>query len=157
MSVHVSDERKRVTDARRGYRSLKKKMAADGFRGIDMRSPAARALTAWRVELVTDLGGPEQISAQVSTLIEQAARLKLLLDCCDGYLFSLPSIFIRRRKKVIPLVRERLLLAAELRATLSLLGLKKIPKLVSSIDPERMEKILAVESEQEGKDKEVSP
>jgi hypothetical protein len=42
-----------------------------------------------------------------------------------------------------------MVIAAELRATLSLLGLKRIPKLVSTIDPERMEKILAIEVEHE--------
>jgi hypothetical protein len=85
------------------------------------------------------------------TLVEQVTRLKLFLDHTDSFLLAMPSIINNRKRKMVPLVRERLALAAELRATLQLIGLKKIPKLVSSIDDARMEKILAVEAEQKEK------
>ncbi len=71
-------------------------------------------------------------------------RLKLFLDHTDSYLLALPSLINRRYKKMVPVLKERMLLSGELRATLVLLGLKKIPKLVSSIPPEQAAAIEAV-------------
>ena len=130
-------------------RSLRRRVEIRGLNAIDQRTAGARALLTWRAELIDALGGADLLSPQIVTLVEQVTRLKLFLDHTDAFLLSLPSIVNSRKKKLIPLVKDRLALAAELRATLQLIGLKKIPKLVSSIDPERMEKILAVENEQE--------
>ena len=114
-------------------------------------------MLSWRSELIGALGGEEQLSPQMVTLVEQVVRLKLFLDHTDSFLLAMPSIINNRKKKMVPLVKERLALAAELRATLQLIGLKKIPKLVSTIDPERMERILAVEREQEGTENDERP
>jgi hypothetical protein len=130
-------------------RSLRRRVEIRGLSAIDQRTAGARSLLTWRAELIEALGGEAQLSPQIVTLVEQVTRLKLFLDHTDAFLLSLPSIVNSRKKKLIPIVKDRLALAAELRATLQLIGLKKIPKLVSSIDPERMEKILAVENEQE--------
>jgi hypothetical protein len=136
--------------ARSELRELRRRVAIRGLKVLDRRTSGAQALLGWRSELIEALGGEEQLSPQIVTLIEQVVRLKLFLDHTDSFLLAMPSIVNSRKKKMVPLVKERLALAAELRATLQLIGLKKIPKLVSSIDPERMEKILAVESEKEG-------
>jgi len=135
--------------SRAGRVALKSKIATRGLVALDRRTASARALLAWRLQLIDALGGAEQISPQQVTLVELVCRLKVFLDDADAFLLNMPTIVIKRKRKLLPLVKERTLLAAELRATLALLGLKKIPKLVSSIEPERMEKILAVEAEQQ--------
>lgn len=143
--------------ARSEIRELRRRVAIRGLKTLDTRTSGARALLEWRRELIEALGGDAQLSPQEVTLVEQVTRLKLFLDHTDAYLLSLPSIINQRKKKMIPLVKDRLALAAELRATLSLLGLKRIPKLISTIEPERMEKILAVEAEQEERDTDERP
>lgn len=47
-----------------GLNHLKRRLKVRGLGGIDRRSKAARALSAWRTELEADLGGPRAISAQ---------------------------------------------------------------------------------------------
>lgn len=134
---------------RHAIRALKARVAVRGLGVMDLRTSGARQLVHWREQLVEALGGQDQLSPQIVTLVEQVTRLKLFLDHTDAYLLELPTFIIRRKKKMIPLIKDRLALAAELRATLTLIGLKKIPKLVSTIDPERMRAILAVEAETE--------
>ena len=137
---------------RHGLHALRRKVEVHGLDALDARCTGARALQAWRLELIEALGGEAQLSPQQITLVELVTRLKLFLDHTDSYLLSLPSLINRRHKRMVPALKERMLLSGELRATLVLLGLKKIPKLVSSIPPERMEKILAVAREQEEKE-----
>lgn len=143
--------------ARSELRELRRRVAIRGLKVLDRRTSGAQALLSWRSELIGALGGEEQLSPQMVTLVEQVVRLKLFLDHTDSFLLAMPSIINNRKKKMVPLVKERLALAAELRATLQLIGLKKIPKLVSTIDPERMERILAVEREQEGTENDERP
>jgi hypothetical protein len=136
------------TKTRFHLRAAHRRVEIKGLNAIDKRFASAKALLAWRAELCEALGGTDQLSPQQLVLIDQVTRLKLYLDNTDSFLMSLPSLILKQKKKMVPLVRERLALAAELRATLQLIGLKKIPKLVSSIDPDRMAKILAVADEQ---------
>src|SRR5713226_3860246 len=137
---------------RHGLNTLRRKVEVHGLDALDARCAGARVLQTWRLELIEALGGEAQLSPQQITLVELVTRLKLFLDHTDSYLLSLPSLINRRHKRMVPALKERMLLSGELRATLVLLGLKKIPKLVSSIPPERMEKILAVAREQEEKE-----
>lgn len=147
-------ERVDAKTARSEIRELHRRVTIRGLKVLDARTSGARSLLTWRTELIDALGG--DLSPQMVTLVEQVTRLKLFLDHTDAFLLSLPSIINSRKKNMVPLVKDRLALAAELRATLTLIGLKKIPKLVSSIDPERLEKILAAEAEMQEQEKKES-
>jgi hypothetical protein len=138
---------------RLGLRALQQKIEAKGLAALDGRYAGARALQGWRSELIEALGGEEQLSPQQITLIEQVTRLKLFLDHVDSWLMTQPSLINKRKKAILPAMQQRLQLAGELRATLSLIGLKRMPKFVSSIPPGRMKQILAVGREQEEKEK----
>ena len=129
---------------RHGLNTLRRKVEVHGLDALDARCAGARVLQTWRLELIEALGGEAQLSPQQITLIELVTRLKLFLDHTDSYLLALPSLINRRYKKMVPVLKERMLLSGELRATLVLLGLKKIPKLVSSIPPEQAAAIEAV-------------
>jgi hypothetical protein len=126
-----------------------KRILLRGYSVVDLRSRGARSLRAWQNSIVEALGGESQISPQLMTLVNLAAQSKVLLEEIDVYLLSLRSVVNRKTKRAVPILRDRLALAADLRATLQLIGLKKIPKLVSTIGPERMEKLLAVAGEQD--------
>ena len=131
-----------------GLTEIRKRVGVRGVNAsIDRRTSGARELLAWRTELIEALGGKGQLSPQLGMLVEQVTRLKLYLDHTDAFLLALPSIIVKRRKEMVPLMRERIVLATELRATLQLIGLKAIPKLVSPIDDDWMKKISAVENE----------
>lgn len=138
---------------RHGLNALRRKVEINGLDVLDARCAGARALQTWRLELIEALGGEAQLSPQQITLIELVTRLKLFLDHTDSYLLSLPSLINRRHKKMVPALKERMLLSGELRATLALLGLKKIPKIVSSIPPEQAAAIEAVGRELDEKEK----
>lgn len=130
-------------------RELRRRVAIRGLRVLDRRTSGAQALLAWRSELLAALGGESELSPQEVVLVEQVTRLRLFLDHADSFLLAMPSIILNKKKKMVPLVKDRLAIAAELRATLSMLGLKKIPKPVNAIDDERLAKILAVELPEE--------
>jgi hypothetical protein len=138
---------------RPGLRALQKKVEAKGLAALDRRYAGARALQGWRSELIEALGGEEQLSPQQIALIEHVTRLKLFLDHVDCWLMTQPSLINKRKKAILPAMQQRLQLAGELRATLSLIGLKRIPRPVSCIPPKTMEEILAVGREQEQKGK----
>ena len=96
-----------------------------GLQAIDRRSAAARALMRWRTELVRDLGGEQQISAQQRALVDLASRSKLYLDSLDAFLMTQPSLVNARRRSVIPVLRERQALADSLARVLQSLGLER--------------------------------
>jgi hypothetical protein len=53
-----------------------------GLDAIDQRTARARALIAWRAELVAALGG--ELSPQRRRLVEMTTRAALLLDHVDA-------------------------------------------------------------------------
>jgi hypothetical protein len=92
------------------------------------------AITEWRAQLLTDLGGEENLSAQESCLVELAVRYRLYLDFTDNYIMNLPDgVVIKRRKTIMPVVMQRTQLATALERCLSTLGLKRRPKRIESI------------------------
>jgi hypothetical protein len=84
-------------------------------RVIDRRTMLGRQLATWRENLVRDLGG--NVSTQQSAVIDLAVRTRLLLDSIDAWLLEQPSLVNRRKRALLPAVRERQLLAMRLRAT----------------------------------------
>jgi hypothetical protein len=122
--------RDRRRDRRRPYQqhgltSLRETLREHGLRALDPRSPVVRALRAWRTELVADLGGAERLSTQQQTLVDLAAKVKLMLDSIDVWLLGQRSLVSGRLRSVYPVVRERTQLAEHLARLLSQLGLAR--------------------------------
>lgn len=110
-----------------------KELGTRGLRVVDRRTTVGRELAAWRGALETDLGGGEALSTQQRALVELCVRSKLLLDSVDAFLLRQKSLVNARRKSLLPVVRERLQLAADLRECLKLLGLARQQKAVPSL------------------------
>jgi hypothetical protein len=121
------------TKSRHGLNAAMARIKLRGLSGIDKRTAAARALLRWRAELLTDLGGEENISAQKMALVDLAARTRILIDHADAFLLEQPSIVNRRRKALLPIVTQRQTLCDSLARLLNQLGLERIPKPVPSL------------------------
>ncbi len=111
--------------SRHGLHALKKRVLVAGLEAVDGRTVAAKALLAWRRELVADLGGVENLSAQQMALVELAARTKLLVDSVDAWIMQQRSLVNARKRALLPVVRERTQLADSLARYLSQLGLER--------------------------------
>jgi hypothetical protein len=75
--------------------------------------------------VVTDLGGDDVLSAQQQALIDIAVRTKLILDSVDAWLLVQPSLINKRKRALLPVVRERTQLADSLARHLAALGLER--------------------------------
>ncbi|SRR5258706_12422494 len=112
---------------RHGLATLKAGVSRLGSRAIDGRCRVGRALTQWRRELIADLGGEENISAQQRTLVDLASTSKLLLGSIDAWLLTQPTLFTRN-KTLLPVIRERQIIADGLARYLAQLGLERRAK-----------------------------
>jgi hypothetical protein len=110
---------------RHGLRALRAAVKVAGLAAIDARTSAAKALLAWRQELIADLGGEDTVSAQQVALVEVATRTKLYVDHLDAFLMSQHSLVNARRKAVLPVLMERQQLADSLTRILTTLGLER--------------------------------
>jgi hypothetical protein len=88
------------TYSRHGLNALKARVKVRGLTGIDGRTAAAQDLFSWRRQLLTDLGGAENVSAGESALIELVARTRLYIDHVDAFLLEQESL-VNKRKKVL--------------------------------------------------------
>lgn len=109
---------------RHGLNALVARVELKGLRAIDRRSAPARAVLAFRRELLADLGGEAAASAAQLALVDLAARTRLFVDHCDAVLLARRSLTVRGTR-LIPLVEQRTRLADSLVAVLTRLGLEK--------------------------------
>ncbi len=116
------------TGERHGFFSMKRAVRELGDRALDGRTSIAKALAEWKAELIDDLGGRQAISTQQIAIIDLAVKTKLLLDSVDAWLLTRPSIIDKRRRAVLPIVRERQQLADALSRYLQVLGLERRSK-----------------------------
>lgn len=116
-----------------GLATLKAAVRTLGGRVVDRRTKLGKALAAWRADLIEDLGGAPAVSTQRAALVDLAVRTKLLLDSVDAWLLSQRSLVNKRRKSLIPAVRERLALSAHLVQVLKDLGLQRRAREVGSL------------------------
>ena len=105
--------------------SMKRAVRELGDHSLDGRTSVAKALAEWKAELIDDLGGRQAISTQQTAIIDLAVKTKLLLDSVDAWLLTRPSIIDKRRRTVLPIVRERQQLADALSRYLQVLGLAR--------------------------------
>jgi hypothetical protein len=108
-----------------GLKSMKNALIRSKQVRLDMRFRLGKALVRWRLELVQDLGGEEQISTQQTALIELAVRSKLMLDTIDNWILSQPSLVNKSKKMLLPVVVQRQQLADGLARYLKDLGLER--------------------------------
>jgi len=108
-----------------GLYTLKRALLEADRGQIDGRSSIGRALNQWREALIQDLGGQDAISTQQETLVALAVKSKLLLDSIDAWLLMQPSLVNKRKKALLPVVRERSQLADALARYLGQLGLER--------------------------------
>ena len=125
---------RRSKPAKHGLKRLMGRVSVQGMAAIDGRSQASRALMVWKSELVRDLGGETALSAQQLTVIELACRARLYLDSVDGWLMQQPSLVNKRRKALLPVLRERMAIADALARHLAALGLERREKPVPSLN-----------------------
>jgi hypothetical protein len=118
---------------RAGLRTLRRRVQLQGLACLDKRSAGGQELLYWRKELTIALGGEDDLSPQKKMLVELATRQRLIIDHIDGYIMSLPSLILRRKKSVLPIVMQRAVLAESLQKTLDRLGLERVPKLVPTL------------------------
>src|SRR6266852_4628530 len=93
--------------SRHGLTALKARVTVRGLHAVDMRTAAAQGLVAWRNELLAALGGSENVSPQKMALVEMAVRTRLYVDHVDSWLLSQDSLVNKRRKSLLPVLRER--------------------------------------------------
>ncbi|HJT20008.1 MAG TPA: hypothetical protein VJ746_06035 [Nitrospira sp.] len=121
------------TKSRRGYKksglyAAKAALKQFGDRAIDGRTGVAKALDAWRSELIADLGGKGEVSAMELSIIDMATKTKLLLDSLDVWLLQQSSLINSRKRSVYPVVLQRQQLADALARYMKDLGLERRAK-----------------------------
>lgn len=119
--------------SRSGLYALKARVRVRGLQAIDRRTAAARALMAWRQDLLSALGGQDATSPQEQALVDLAARTKLYVDSIDAWIMEQPSLVQARRKSILPILRERQALADSLARLLGQLGLQRRAKDVPNL------------------------
>jgi hypothetical protein len=108
-----------------------------------------RALEAWKREIIDALGGPANVSPQQETIIELAARQRLLLESIDAWLFQQKQLVHWRRRSVMPAVMQRSTLSRDLVYNLNVLGLERRSKTrhLSILDALKAQPSLTLEAE----------
>jgi hypothetical protein len=115
----------RETSLKHGLWAMKRAIRELSTRAIDGRTSVAKALAEWRRQLIHDLGGRETISTQQIAIIDLATKTKLILDSVDVWLLTQRSLVDKRRRTILPVVRERQQLADALARYLVQLGLER--------------------------------
>lgn len=118
---------------RHGLSLMKRALKAGGARALDRRTRVSKALDHWRDQLISDLGGSEQISTQQRAIINVAVKTKLLLDSVDAWLLQQPSLINLRKRAVHPAILQRQQLADSLIRAMVQLGLERKAKVLPSL------------------------
>ncbi len=133
MDETKSSQKPNPRNLQHGISLMKRALKAGGTRALDRRTRVSKALDQWRDQLISDLGGAEQISTQQRAIINVAVKTKLLLDSVDAWLLQQPSLINHRKRSVHPVVLQRQQLADSLIRAMSQLGLERRSKPVLSL------------------------
>ena len=101
-----------------------------------------RRFIAWHTELLSDLGGDENMTVQQTALVEMATRTKLYGAHLYAWLMGQESLVNRKRRRFLPVVRERQQLMDSLARILKQLGLERRPEAGSGLGGIYRRKIL---------------
>lgn len=129
-----SSQKPNPRNLRHGLSLMKRALKEHGARALDRRTRVSKALDQWRDQLISDLGGPEQISTQQRAIINVAVKTKLLLDSVDAWLLQQPSLINLRKRAVHPAILQRQQLADSLIRAMVQLGLERKAKVLSLND-----------------------
>ncbi len=91
-----SSQKPNPRNTRHGLSLMKQALREHGTWAIDRRTSLGKALDHWRDQLVSDLGGAEQVSTQQLAIVNVAVKPKLLLDSLDVWLLKQPSLWEKR-------------------------------------------------------------
>lgn len=117
-----------------GVFAAKAALSKRGLSALDGRSAIARAVRAWQQAVAADLGGEAMLSQQQRTLLDVAAQDVVLLQVADSWLREHSGAVInKRRRAFVPLVEQRLRVAAHLAGLLKDLGLDRKAKPVPTL------------------------
>jgi hypothetical protein len=97
----------------------------------------AKALKRWRLELVADLGGRDNLSTQQDAIIDLAVKQKFLLDSIDAWLLTRDTLIVSGRKKapaLLPVVVQRQQVADALAKYPNMLGLGRISTQLTGLE-----------------------
>ena len=117
-----------------GLFTLRRQLIDLGSRAIDGRSSVGVALRRSKAELIQDLGRKDSISTQQETLIELAARSKIMLDSVDSWILAQPTLINSRKKTMLSVVQQRQTIADGLTRIMKDLGLERRAKEVTLND-----------------------
>ena len=87
-----SSQKPNPRNTQHGLTLMKRAIREHGTRAIDRRTSLGKALDRWREQLVSDLGGVEQVSTQQLTFVNLGVKTKLLLDSIDSWLLQQPTL-----------------------------------------------------------------
>jgi hypothetical protein len=87
----------------------------------------------WKAELLADLGGEANLSAQQRALVELSVRTRLYIDHADAWILSQNSIIAKNRRALFPIVTQRNQLVESFSRLMLQLGIKRIPKPLPTI------------------------
>jgi hypothetical protein len=133
--------------SRHGLTALRAAVKCNGLEAVDNRTRAARSLMQWRAQLLADLGGEENLSAQRMALVEAVTRTRLFVDHVDAFLLSQSSLVSRKRKSVLPVLRERQSLVDLMARLLGQLGLNRVAKDSGAIPESWITKVQPVQDQ----------
>lgn len=102
------------------------------MRQIDGRSALSQSLAKYRAELLSSLGGAENLSAMETTIVEMCAKDWLLVQTIDAYILQ-TGAFNKKRRQAYALTVQRMQIADSLTRRLQALGLQRRAKPVLSL------------------------
>jgi hypothetical protein len=120
--------------SRHGLHGVMATVKVRGLSAIDGRSLAARSLMQWRKELLRDLGGEEHLSAQKMAMVEMVVRSRLFIDHIDSWLLQQDSLLNKKKKCMIPILRERQSLVDSLARLLCHVGLERVARPMPTLE-----------------------
>jgi hypothetical protein len=120
-----------------GHEPLKKALATFeklGVSAFDIDGPVGHALCEWRATIIADLGGADAVTQMQLTVIETAARTKLLIDSLDAWLLAVDGRIINKKTQTLySIVVQRGTLVDSLGRAMASLGLERRGKTIANL------------------------
>jgi len=132
MKVAATAQKPRRQYQKHGLTAMKRALMRLSSRALDGRYAVSKELKKWRDGVAQSLGG--NLSEQEDTILDICVRSKLMLDSIDAWLLTQDSLVNKRKKAVIPAVKDRKDLARDLVDTLKTLGIKQKPPPQKSLE-----------------------
>jgi len=112
---------------------LLKTLKQGGLGAIDQRSALARETAKLRSEIIRDLGGEENLSAQQLAVVKEFTKRSVMVESIDAWIFTQPSLLNKRTRSLYPIVVQRQVIADGMIRCLERLGLERRAKQIPSL------------------------